>query len=235
MIPSEQRTSLALCPEDDHSGGRAMERRLRARLQPVFAPRPGVEMSLRILLLASLAPSMRGQGATEARIDVQLEVKNSTTLHIEWDSHLFSIFECVLLIIVEGRKEDEIFLLPRNGSLKLTDRKPGTPYTFSLTCFNGETVLKSSNFTIDTGIEPSTQSLTSQFTSRTKAQSNSDGHWNHAKLLSSDVLTGAVFGCIGGVILIYLSYSFYKKWRRDERLRAFLSHEILRHDFYLCV
>ncbi|XP_072920572.1 uncharacterized protein [Hemitrygon akajei] len=142
-------------------------------------------MSLRILLLASLAPIMRTQGVTEQRVDVQLEVENSTTLQIEWDSHLFSIFECVLLIFVKGRKEDEIFLLPRNGSLKLTDRKPGTLYTISLTCFNEETVLKSSNVTIDTGIEPSIQPLTSQSISRTKAQSDSDGRWNDAKLLSS--------------------------------------------------
>ncbi|XP_072107902.1 uncharacterized protein [Mobula birostris] len=179
-------------------------------------------MSLRVLLLASLAPIMRTAGVTEKHVDVQLEVENSTTLQIEWDSHLFSVFECVLLVFVKGRKEDEIFLLPRNGSLKLTDRKPGTLYTISLTCFNGETVLKSSNVTIDTGMEPSIQPLTSQSISRAKAQSNSDGRWNHAKLLNSDVLTGAVFGCIGGVILMYLSYSFYKKWRRDERLRAFL-------------
>lgn len=179
------------------------------------------KMSLSILLLASLAPIIRTEGNSESHVGVHLEVENSTTLHIEWDSHILSVFECVLLIFVKGRKEDEIFLLPRNGSLKLTDRKPGTLYTISLTCFNGETILKSSNVTVDTGIEPSTQS-TSQSTSRTNAQSNSDGRSNHAKLLSSDVLTGAVFGCIGGVILMYMSYSFYKKWRRDERLRAFL-------------
>ncbi|XP_072107905.1 uncharacterized protein [Mobula birostris] len=142
-------------------------------------------MSLRVLLLASLAPIMRTAGVTEKHVDVQLEVENSTTLQIEWDSHLFSVFECVLLVFVKGRKEDEIFLLPRNGSLKLTDRKPGTLYTISLTCFNGETVLKSSNVTIDTGMEPSIQPLTSQSISRAKAQSNSDGRWNHAKLLNS--------------------------------------------------
>ncbi|XP_067910769.1 uncharacterized protein [Heterodontus francisci] len=162
-----------------------------------------------------------------SHVDVQVEVENSTTIRIEWDSHLHSILQCVLFVFVKGSKEDEIFLLPRNGSLKLTDRKAGTLYTVSLTCFNGETILKSSNVSIDTGIEPSFRPSTSPSTSTAKTQSSLSDHLNHAKLLNSDVLTGAVFGCIGGIILIYLSYSFYKKWRMDERLRAFLR---LRHD-----
>ncbi|XP_067850693.1 uncharacterized protein [Heptranchias perlo] len=177
---------------------------------------------LRFLLLMSFAPIACDEDVMGPQVDVQVEVENSTTLHIEWDSHLHSILECVLFVFVKGSKEDEIFLLPRNGSLKLMDRKSGTLYTISLTCFNGETILKSSNVSIDTGIQPSSQPSTLQATSRTKTQSILGGHLNNAKLLSSDVLTGAVFGCIGGVILIYLSYSFYKKWRRDERLRAFL-------------
>uniref|UniRef100_UPI00398ED2B9 uncharacterized protein n=1 Tax=Pristiophorus japonicus TaxID=55135 RepID=UPI00398ED2B9 len=178
-------------------------------------------MSLRFLLFVSFAPLVCGEDVT-APLVVQVEVENSTSIQIEWDSHLHSILECVLFVFVKGSKEDEIFLLPRNGSLKLMDRKPGTLYTISLTCFNGETILKSSNVSIDTGLEPSSQPSTSQSTSRMKTQSSLGGRLNHAKLISSDVLTGAVFGCIGGVILIYLSYSFYKKWRRDERLRAFL-------------
>ncbi|XP_078078401.1 uncharacterized protein LOC144499747 isoform X2 [Mustelus asterias] len=155
-------------------------------------------------------------------VDVQVEVENSTTIRIKWDSHLHSVLQCVLVVFVKGSKEDEIFLLPRNGSLKLTDRKTGTLYTISVNCFNGETILKSSNVSIDTGIESSFHPSTSPSTSRIKTQSTLGGHLNHAKLFNSDVLTGAVFGCIGGVILIYLSYSFYKKWRIDERLRAFL-------------
>ncbi|XP_041050916.1 uncharacterized protein LOC121281877 [Carcharodon carcharias] len=179
-------------------------------------------MSLRFLLLLSLAPIVCSEDVMEPHVDVQVEVENSTTIHIKWDSHLHSVLRCVLLVFVKGSKEDEIFLLPRNGSLKLTSRETGTLYTISMNCFNGETILKSSNVSIDTGVEPSFLPSTSRFTSRTETQPTLGGHLNHAKLLSSDVLTGAVFGCIGGVILIYLSYSFYKKWRMDERLRAFL-------------
>ncbi|XP_060686178.1 uncharacterized protein LOC132818988 isoform X1 [Hemiscyllium ocellatum] len=179
-------------------------------------------MSLCFLILLSLVTIAHDEDVMEPHIDVQVEVENSTTIHVKWDSHLHSVMQCVLVIFVKGSKEDEIFLLPRNGSLKLTDRKTGTLYTINVNCFNGETILKSSNISIDTGVAPSTHPATSLYTSGPQTQSTSGNHLNHAKLLSSDVLTGAVFGCIGGVILIYMSYSFYKKWRMDERLRAFL-------------
>ncbi|XP_072353095.1 uncharacterized protein [Scyliorhinus torazame] len=179
-------------------------------------------MSLRFLLLVSFAPIVCSEDVVGPHVDVQVKVENSTTIHIKWDSHLHSILRCVLVVFVKGSKEDDIFLLPRNGSLKLTDRRTGTLYTISVNCFNGETILKSSNVSIDTGLESSFRPSTTPSTSRTKTQSTLGGHLNHAKLFSSDVLTGAVFGCIGGVILIYLSYSFYKKWRMDERLREFL-------------
>ncbi|XP_048402538.1 uncharacterized protein LOC125459762 isoform X1 [Stegostoma tigrinum] len=179
-------------------------------------------MSLSFLLLLSLVPIAYDEDVVGPHVDVQVEVENSTSIHIKWDSHLHSVLQCVLVIFVKGSKEDEIFLLPRNGSLKLTDRKTGTLYTISVNCFNGETILKSSNISIDTGIAPSFHPLTSLYTSRPGTQSTLGNQLNDAKILSSDVLTGAVFGCIGGVILIYLSYSFYKKWRMDERFRTFL-------------
>ncbi|XP_007890354.1 uncharacterized protein LOC103177813 [Callorhinchus milii] len=183
-------------------------------------PAPAKSLSLLLLSLGHITAG--GEDVVGAHVDMEVKVKNSTTLYVEWDSHLWSISECVLFVFVKGSKEDEIILLPRNGSLELLDRKPGTLYSISLTCFNSETFLKSSNVSIQTDVWPSSLPSTVQKTSEAKSGSSEDRHLNNAKLLSSDVLTGAVFGCIGSVILLYLSYSFYKKWRRDERLRAFL-------------
>ncbi|XP_064414206.1 uncharacterized protein LOC106707005 isoform X1 [Latimeria chalumnae] len=174
---------------------------------------------LGVILLMIWGNGRLAGASQDPEVDLNVEVKNSTILDIQWDSRSDTVLECALAFFLQGSQEVEILLLPRYGSIQLDDLMEGN-YILSFTCFDGEATLKSSNVSIYTGQTTTVQPT--QITDETNTNIAADGSNEDAEYLTSNVQTGAVFGCLGGIVLVYLSYSFYKKWRQDERLRAFL-------------
>ncbi|XP_058868712.1 uncharacterized protein LOC131713658 isoform X1 [Acipenser ruthenus] len=153
-----------------------------------------------------------------APVFMSVEQINTTSLTINWSTTSSSVTECALFVFAKGEQQGEILLLPSAGSIPMRNLTEDTVYMFSCTCFDQDVILKSATISVDTGLPLSVSSTTATYTQSL----NTAGDSLPASNISSDVLTGAVFGCLGVLVLIFLCYIFYNKWRRDERLRAFL-------------
>ncbi|XP_064414208.1 uncharacterized protein LOC106707005 isoform X3 [Latimeria chalumnae] len=137
---------------------------------------------LGVILLMIWGNGRLAGASQDPEVDLNVEVKNSTILDIQWDSRSDTVLECALAFFLQGSQEVEILLLPRYGSIQLDDLMEGN-YILSFTCFDGEATLKSSNVSIYTGQTTTVQPT--QITDETNTNIAADGSNEDAEYLTS--------------------------------------------------